>query len=73
MRFSLNTVMAVRCPWRVPPLGVLFKGKTPRVLQGLEVQPGLPVHVGHSASGSYTLEKFLEHLREVLPEWSEER
>ena len=73
MRFSLNTVMAVRCPWRVPPLGVLFKGKTPRVLHGLEVQPGLPVHVGHSASGSYNLEKFLEHLREVLPEWSEER
>ncbi len=72
-RYSMTTCMAQRAPWRIPPLGVHFKGKTQRILRGLEVPPGVNISLTHSPSGSYNLESFLEFLDASLPAWTEER
>ena len=42
-RFSITTNMALRAPWRVPPLGVHFKDKTDRIIRDLHVPEGVPV------------------------------
>ena len=72
-RLSLCTCMALRAPWRIPPIGFNPKGKTRRVLKELNVPAGVPVIFTHSPSGSYNAEAFLEYLDQLLPHWTPER
>ena len=72
-RFSMCTSMALRAPWRIPPIGLHFKGKTERITKDLVVPEGVPMIISFSASGSYNEEDFLRCLEELLPDWSEER
>ena len=72
-RLSLCTCMALRAPWRIPPLGMNFKGKTPRVLNGLKIPAKVPMILTQSPSGSYNAETFLRYLDDLLPPWTPER
>ena len=71
-RMSLFTQVSTD-PLEPPPVELLFKLRTGRVLRGLTLPPGIRVSVSHSASGSYAEEQVLLYLRRWLPDWSQER
>ena len=77
-RLTANTMVTHPAPTAQPgeayqpPIEVLFKLKTDRVLRGLVIPNGVVMTVAHSASGSYNLDSFLSyldrHLQPLTPE-----
>lgn len=71
-RMSLFTMVSTD-PLEAPPIELLFKLGTGRLLRALTIPPGIRASLSHSPSGSYAEAQVLLYLRRWLPDWSRDR